>query len=115
MTSANLIDIRVEPDGWPEAIANCDGPQLVVAGPGTGKTEFLVGRAAHLVESGKAKPSQILILTFSRRAAGELSHRVVASLPSGGPGVGASTFHSFAHRLLEVHGPAVHGWREVPS
>lgn len=113
--SVTPIDIRVEPDGWPEAIADSDGPQLVVAGPGTGKTEFLVGRAAHLVESGKAKPAQILVLTFSRRAAGELSHRVVARLPAGGPGVGASTFHSFAHRLLEVHGPAVHGWREVPS
>ncbi len=113
MNSSPSIDIRVEPDGWPEAIADSDGPQLVVAGPGTGKTEFLVRRAAHLVDSGKAKPSQILILTFSRRAAGELSHRVVASLPPGGPGIGASTFHSFAHRLLEIHGPEF--WQEVPS
>ena len=106
---------QVEPDSWPQAIADSDGPQLVVAGPGTGKTEFLVARAIHLVESGKAKPSQILLLTFSRRAAQELSQRVGAGLPAGGPGINASTFHSFAHRLLEVHGPGAFGWTAVPT
>jgi superfamily I DNA/RNA helicase/RecB family exonuclease len=110
-----LIDVRIEPDGWPQALTDSEGPQLVVAGPGTGKTEFLVARAVHLVESGKARPAQILLLTFSRRAAQELSQRVSALLPGRGPGIGASTFHSFAHRLLEAHGPSVFGWGEVPS
>jgi len=110
-----LIDTQVEPDGWPQAIADSDGPQLVVAGPGTGKTEFLVARAVHLVESAKARPTQILMLTFSRRAAQDLGQRVSVGLPAGGPGIGAATFHSFAHRLLEVHGPGAFGWDEVPS
>jgi superfamily I DNA/RNA helicase/RecB family exonuclease len=110
-----LQEVQVDPDSWPQAIADSDGPQLVVAGPGTGKTEFLVARAVHLVESGKAKPSQILLLTFSRRAAQELSQRVGLGLPTSGPGISASTFHSFAHRLLEVHGPSAFGWASVPT
>ncbi|NIR35804.1 MAG: UvrD-helicase domain-containing protein, partial [Actinobacteria bacterium] len=42
-------EIRIDPDGWDPAVADTEGPQLVVAGPGAGKTEFLVRRAAHLV------------------------------------------------------------------
>jgi DNA helicase II / ATP-dependent DNA helicase PcrA len=91
------------------------GPLLVVAGAGTGKTNTLAHRVAHLVVNGVA-PERILLLTFSRRAAEEMvrrAHRIVAN-PSTGPSTGASTssartavrlpwagtFHSVANRLL---------------
>ncbi|MGQ0848334.1 MAG: ATP-dependent helicase [Actinomycetota bacterium] len=95
-------EIRVGPEDWDRAIADSEGPQLVVAGPGTGKTEFLVRRARHLVESGKARPAETLILTFSRRAAADLGRRAVSTESWAGPVT--ATFHSFAHRLLEARG-----------
>ncbi|HKX74361.1 MAG TPA: ATP-dependent DNA helicase [Acidimicrobiia bacterium] len=110
-----VTDIRVEPDRWAPAIADTEGPQLVVAGPGTGKTEFLVERAVHLVRSGLVTADQVQVLTFSRRAASELGRRINDRLGGLGPGVPAATFHSFAFRLLEHHGPNTFGWTEVPS
>ncbi|MGH8926977.1 MAG: ATP-dependent helicase, partial [Acidimicrobiia bacterium] len=111
---------RVGPSEWGEAIASVDGPQLIVAGPGTGKTEFLVRRARHLIESGQAAPAEVLILTFSRRAAGEIARRTtspgrdaIASRTATSPVV--TTFHSFAHRLLEAHGPEFYGWQRTPT
>ncbi len=110
-----LAEIRVEPGDWLAAVADTDGPQLVVAGPGTGKTEFLVERAVHLVQSERATPDQVQILTFSRRAAAELGRRVAERLGAKGLNVPAATFHSFASRLLERYGPTSLGWSEVPS
>jgi hypothetical protein len=95
--------IRLEPEDWPKALDQVHGPQLVVAGPGTGKTEFLVRRAIRLIDAGHASPGQIVVLTFSRRSAAELAGRIGAGLGRGSVGVDASTFHSFAHRLLETH------------
>ncbi len=95
--------IRLEPEDWPEALDQVHGPQLVVAGPGTGKTEFLVRRAIRLIEGGHASPGQIVVLTFSRRSAADLASRIGAGLGRASVGIDASTFHSFAHRLLETH------------
>jgi superfamily I DNA/RNA helicase len=109
---SSLDETRIHPADWGAAITDCDGPQLIVAGPGTGKTEFLVRRARHLIDSATAEPTEILMLTFSRRAAGDIARRV-----SGGAGGGApiaATFHSFAHRLLETHGTRSHGWEQMP-
>ena len=106
---------RVGPSDWPQAVADVEGPQLVVAGPGTGKTEFLVQRALHLIGSGLASPSQVLLLTFSRRAAAELGRRIAEGLARSHQGVAASTFHSFSRRLLETHAPAALGWSDMPS
>jgi superfamily I DNA/RNA helicase len=94
---------RVGPEEWPQAVAAAEGPQLVVAGPGTGKTEFLVQRTVHVIESGLASPEQIMLLTFSRRAAADLRRRVSESLSRSTTSLPASTFHSFAYRLLEAH------------
>jgi superfamily I DNA/RNA helicase/RecB family exonuclease len=112
-TRINRVDLRIGPDDWDNAIADVDGPQLVVAGPGTGKTEFLVRRARHLIESGLAVAAEVLILAFSRRAAGEIAGRATSPLTSASPV--ATTFHSFAHRLLEAHGSEAFGWQEIPS
>ncbi|HSL26550.1 MAG TPA: ATP-dependent DNA helicase [Acidimicrobiia bacterium] len=110
---AGPLETRIHPADWDGAIADSDGPQLVVAGPGTGKTEFLIRRAHHLVRSAKAQPGEILVLTFSRRAAGDIARRVASQTGGGAPI--AATFHSFAHRLLETHGTRSHGWKEMPT
>ncbi len=109
-----MAEWRVTPDDWDDAIAAAGGPQLVVAGPGAGKTEFLVRRALHLVGGG-VPPDQLLLLSFSRRSASDLRRRVEAGLARSFTTVPASTFHSLAHRLLEAEaGPAL-GWAAMPT
>jgi superfamily I DNA/RNA helicase len=95
-------DLRIDPADWPAAIAVTDGPQLVVAGPGAGKTEFLVRRTAHLLTSGTAGGSEIVVLTFSRRAAERLRRRILQAVGGTPEPLEVSTFHSFAFRLLEA-------------
>ncbi|HEX2155095.1 MAG TPA: ATP-dependent DNA helicase [Acidimicrobiia bacterium] len=97
-------DTRVlaEPEQWSDAIADSEGPQLIVAGPGTGKTHFLARRVAHLLGQG-VPAGEILVLTFSRRAASELEGRIGRLLPRPVSNATASTFHSYAHRLVERH------------
>ncbi|NND83575.1 MAG: ATP-dependent helicase, partial [Acidimicrobiia bacterium] len=103
----------ITPDAWSGPIASADGLQLVVAGPGAGKTEFLARRAHHLVANARRPASSVLLLTFSRRAAADLRSRVVALGGSAPPP--ASTFHSFAVRLLERQAPTVLGWAQMPA
>ncbi len=97
--------MRVGPDGWEPAIADTDGYQLVVAGPGTGKTEFLVRRVEHLVAEGVARRDQIAVLCFSRRAAGDIRERIESTVGGTGTPVDATTFHSLALRMLETSSP----------
>ena len=105
----------LSPSDWPEAVSTGDGPQLVVAGPGAGKTEFLVRRISYLVDERGLSGSDILALTFSRRAAADLRSRIALATRNPAGEVGASTFHSFGYRLLELHGRDVFGWTEMPS
>ncbi|MBI5157143.1 MAG: ATP-dependent helicase [Acidimicrobiia bacterium] len=108
-----MNELRLEPGAWDSAIADTDGPQLVVAGPGAGKTEFLVRRARHLITAG-IPPEQILILAFSRRGAADLRSRIASGLERSFSVIPASTFHSLAMRILEAHGP-VGGWVATPT
>jgi superfamily I DNA/RNA helicase/RecB family exonuclease len=94
-------EIRIGPGDWPDAVSDTDGYQVVVAGPGTGKTEFLVRRVAHLIESGLAGHNEIAVLCFSRRAAASLRKRVEDATGNTGLPVDVSTFHSLALRLGE--------------
>lgn len=71
-----------------------EGPLLIVAGPGTGKTKTLAARILFLVETGKALPTEILALTFTKKAAQEMAERV------GNNGVAICTFHALCHQLL---------------
>jgi len=80
-----------------------DGPLLIVAGAGTGKTRTLVYRVAHLVDRG-VRPERILLLTFTRRAAREMLGRVERLVGSTGSRVHGGTFHATAHRLLRAYG-----------
>lgn len=107
--------IHVTPEEWGPALAGTDGPQLVLAGPGAGKTEFIARRASHLVETGITEGARILALTFSRRAAADLRHRVLVGLPPGTAPPHTATFHSLATRLLEAHAGSVLGWQELPN
>jgi DNA helicase II / ATP-dependent DNA helicase PcrA len=89
------IDELTEPQR--EAVLHRDGPLLVLAGPGSGKTRVITHRIAHLLSSGVG-PSQILALTFTNKAADEMQRRVAELAP--GDRVWISTFHRFGARLL---------------
>ncbi|NQV08101.1 ATP-dependent helicase [bacterium] len=108
-------ETRIGPTGWDAVVAAADGPQLVVAGPGAGKTEFLVRRALHLIDDREVPPEQILLLSFSRRGAADLKARIAAGLARSFTVVAASTFHSFAYRLLEAHAGRFLGWPDMPT
>ena len=79
-----------------EAAGYLDGPALVVAGPGSGKTRTLVARLTALIESGTACADELLAVTFTRKAAGELRSRLTAALGAAGQGVTVGTFHQVA-------------------
>src|SRR6266576_4827416 len=81
-----------------------EGPLLIVAGAGTGKTRTLVYRVAHLLASGAA-PERILLLTFTRRAAHEMLSRAERLVGSASARVQGGTFHATGHRLLRHFGP----------
>ncbi|MFH0857851.1 MAG: ATP-dependent DNA helicase [Candidatus Magasanikbacteria bacterium] len=87
-----------------EAIEYVDGPLLIVAGAGTGKTTVVTEKIAHLINSGLAKPEEILAITFTDKAAGEMEERVDQLLSIGYVDIQISTFHSFCQRLLEDFG-----------
>ncbi|MDH3606850.1 MAG: ATP-dependent helicase, partial [Acidimicrobiia bacterium] len=106
---------RIDPGDWQAAVADAEGRQLIVGGPGTGKTEFLVRRAVHLIESGRATPEQVLLLSFSRRGSAGLRSRVEESLSGTHPEFDATTFHSFSFRLLEMYGIHSLGWERTPT
>jgi len=82
-----------------------DGPLLIVAGAGTGKTRTLVHRVAHLIDRG-VRPERMLLLTFTRRAAQEMLGRAERLAGSAGARVQGGTFHATAHRLLRRFGSA---------
>jgi DNA helicase-2/ATP-dependent DNA helicase PcrA len=91
-----------------EAVEITDGPLLVLAGAGTGKTKVLTTRLGHLLTTGKAGPAQILSVTFTNRAAMEMKKRVSAML-GGRPVEGwwLGTFHSLCARMLRRHAELV--------
>jgi DNA helicase-2/ATP-dependent DNA helicase PcrA len=89
------------------AATHGDGPLLIVAGAGTGKTTTLAARVAHLVDRG-VRPERVLLLTFSRRAARELLSRAERMTGHSATGrVWGGTFHAVANRLLRIHGRAL--------
>lgn len=77
-----------------------DGPLLIIAGAGTGKTTVVTERIKHFIQSGKAQPSEILALTFTEKAAREMEERVDVIMPYGYISMWISTFHTFCDRLL---------------
>src|SRR5437762_5339873 len=80
-----------------------DGPLLIIAGAGTGKTRTLVYRVAHLIDRG-VPPERILLLTFTRRAAHEMISRAERLVGAASARVHGGTFHATGHRLLRQFG-----------
>src|SRR5712664_277821 len=90
-------------DAQREAVTHDTGPLLIVAGAGTGKTTVITRRIAHLITEGKARPHEILALTFTDKAAAEMEERVDQLVPYGYADVEISTFHAFGDRILREH------------
>jgi len=86
-----------------EAVTHESGPLLIVAGAGTGKTAVITRRIAWLIATKRARPSEILALTFTDKAAAEMEERVDVLVPYGYTDVWISTFHAFGDRLLRDH------------
>jgi DNA helicase II / ATP-dependent DNA helicase PcrA len=100
-----LIDYRnaLNPAQY-EAVTSVNGPHLIIAGAGTGKTRAITYRVAYLVELG-VKPESILLLTFTRRAAQEMLRRAATLLDARCEKVAGGTFHSFANLVLRQYAP----------
>ena len=86
-----------------QAVTHGEGPLLIVAGAGTGKTAVITRRIAWLIATKRARPEQILALTFTEKAAAEMEARVDERVPYGYVGATISTFHAFCDRLVREH------------
>jgi DNA helicase-2/ATP-dependent DNA helicase PcrA len=86
-----------------QAVTHDRGPLLIVAGAGTGKTTVITRRIAWLIASGRARPEEILALTFTDKAAAEMEERVDTLVPYGYADVEICTFHAFGDRILREH------------
>jgi DNA helicase-2/ATP-dependent DNA helicase PcrA len=89
------------------AVTAPDGPLLVLAGAGTGKTRVLTTRLAYLLLSGRARPGEVLAVTFTNKAAREMTERVERLLERGVQGMWLGTFHAIGTRLLRRHAEVV--------
>jgi len=89
-----------------KAVTNINGPQLVIAGAGSGKTRTLIYRVAYLVENN-IDPSSILLLTFTRKASQEMMRRAANMLDSRCSKVSGGTFHSFSNYILRKYAPVI--------
>src|SRR5258708_28578906 len=86
-----------------KAVTFGEGPLLIIAGAGTGKTTVLTRRIIWLIEQGLAKAEEILALTFTEKAANEMEERVDLLMPLGYADINISTFHAFAQKILSQH------------
>ena len=86
-----------------EAVETVDGPLLVLAGAGTGKTRVLTTRFAHILMTGRAGPGQVLAVTFTNKAAREMKERVAAIIGRPVEGLWLGTFHALCARMLRRH------------
>tara|TARA_Y100001970_G_scaffold91536_1_gene115481 strand:+ start:2870 stop:4897 length:2028 start_codon:yes stop_codon:yes gene_type:complete len=104
----NLEYLKNLNDKQKEAVLSLDGPLLIVAGAGSGKTKVLISRIAHIIEEKKAYPNQILAVTFTNKAAKEMQNRISKILKKGAIGLPwLGTFHSVCAKLLRKHARAV--------
>src|ERR1051325_11567265 len=88
------------------AVTAAPGPMLIIAGAGSGKTRTLPYRVAYLLENG-IDPRNILLLTFTNKAARQMLERVATVLPIDASGIWGGTFHSIGNRMLRRHGSAL--------
>jgi DNA helicase-2/ATP-dependent DNA helicase PcrA len=89
------------------AVEAIDGPVLVLAGAGTGKTRVLTTRLAYILATGRALPAELLAVTFTNKAAREMRERLEAMIGRAAEGVWLGTFHAIASRVLRRHAEAI--------
>src|SRR3954462_10743256 len=90
-----------------EAVLHTDGPLLILAGAGSGKTRVIAHRIAHIVSAGLTEPDRVLAVTFTNKAAGEMRSRVEALLRVDCRQMWISTFHALCARLLRREAPQI--------
>src|SRR6188472_4086547 len=90
-----------------EAVLRIDGPLLILAGAGSGKTRVITYRIAYIIGDGHAKPDEVLAVTFTNKAAGEMRARVESVLGGERNGIWLSTFHALCARLLRREAPRI--------
>ena len=95
-----LVDIDSLNSAQREAVLTTEGPLLVLAGAGSGKTRVLTFRIAHMLGDLGVKPWQVLAITFTNKAAAEMRERLAALIPSGTRGMWVCTFHAMCVRML---------------
>src|SRR3989344_2478408 len=110
MAQKTKLDLKTEPKVLAglnkeqlEAVTHSEGPLLIVAGAGTGKTTVITRRIAYLIEQG-VKPASILAMAFGEKAALEMEERIDQLLPYGYYNLQVSTFHSFCEKILKQYG-----------
>ncbi len=107
-------EVRIGPQEWDGHVPAPGHPQLIVGGPGTGKTEFLCRRVAHAMTSGAVDPSEVLVLGFSRDGVSAMRARLRDLAGPSAHRVTVATHHSLAMALVESHATAI-GWAAPPS
>src|SRR5713101_186889 len=101
------VDLTSLNDAQRRAVEAIDGPVLVLAGAGTGKTRVLTTRLAYTLATGRALPAELLAVTFTNKAAREMRERLEAMIGRAAEGVWLGTFHSIASRILRRHADLV--------
>ena len=99
-----MIDLSELNDNQREAVEWDDGPLLVLAGPGSGKTRVMTWRIARIIEATPKRHFRILGLTFTNNAASEMQERIASLVPNAGDRVLLTTFHAFSSKLVSQHG-----------
>lgn len=107
-------ETRMAPEDWESHLSLAAVPQIVVGGPGTGKTQFLCDRVSHAIEAGVVSADEVVVLTFSRHGANDIRSRLFEALGSNSYRVNVSTYHSLAMRIVESHASEL-GWASPPS